>query len=229
MNTSGAATGPRAALVALVASIAVLSAGCAKTTTGTGASPTTTPSTSETPSAVATPPTTRSPSAPPPTPTATSATGVALTAVEWNSVYYGGIHFPTDCQPDVRQVAYVTPAPGVTDAAIVVSCHGGAGTPPSALLVFDKAEAATTPHMLQTLISYYDGLVFSSFSAEGASLSAAVSGYSLSGQPSSYFQTTLVWQWKGGEYQLQTTVPSHAPICGAPTCVPISSIGEATL
>jgi len=227
MNVGKASNRPRHVVIALVVSIGVAAVGCSR---GTGSGPhLTAPSSSETPSTATTTTIAVSPSASPTSPPS-SATGVALTSVSWSSVHYGGTYFPNDCSPDVRQVKYVTPAPTVTDAAVVVSCQSGAGTPPSALLLFDKADSSGTPHMLQSLISYYDALLFSSSSADGPSLSVIVSGYHVSSaQPSSFFHATLGWEWKDGDYRLQTTVPSHEPVCGAPACTPITTLGQATL
>lgn len=216
----GRGAGPWAVAAGL---LFTLMAGCTKTSTSSSAS--LTPTTSSVQSSSSPTPTASAVQ----TPSGSSATSAGLTSVDWKALYYGGTHFPTDCKPDVRQVKYVTPEPGVTEAAVVVSCQGGAGTPPSALLVFDNADT-TAPHLLQTLISYYDGLVFGSLSADGPSLAVAGNGYHVSpAEPSSYFYATLAWDWKDGEYQLRTSVPSHAPVCGAPTCTPITTIGQATL
>jgi hypothetical protein len=161
-----------------------------------------------------------------PAPTATSApattttpAGVALQSVQWSSVGYPiGPHCLGFNPPVlVAQVAYPAPAPGVQLAAVLVRCNVGAGTPPSALYIYDGASSTRSPHLAAALVTDGDGWQAGNFSGadplrvNGTSISLAVAGFSSTSLPNCCpdIRATLVWHWTGARYQLGSPIPPH--------------------
>lgn len=141
-------------------------------------------------------------------PTATP--GSIFMSVNWATMTY-----PVACGGQTVGVMATTGAPdGATSIAVVlVTCGAGAGSPPSAILVFDATGASGAPRLRQTLISYQDDwLVNSSGVTEvGDQLSASVYGYSSASVPHCCpdLHPTLRWQWSGGQYVAATAEPPH--------------------
>ena len=134
--------------------------------------------------------------------------GLPLQYVNWSAVSY-----PLDCAGVGygAGATYVTPQAGIQLALVLVSCKFGAGTPPSALLVYDRATSATTPHLLQILISDKDYWLANNVSGEGAHVSMKVAGYSSRSvvRASPDVTATFSWDWAGGMYHATSTPPPH--------------------
>jgi hypothetical protein len=144
--------------------------------------------------------------------------GVSLESVNWS-----GILYPIDCAPlpplqvspqyfHVYQVSYAAPHTGVKLAVVLVSCNAGAGTPPRTLLVYDRANSTTAPHLAQTLFDIHDNWVtFSGFSIAGATISIPVEGYSSANvcRACENISTTLTWAWQGSQYVETSHEPPH--------------------
>jgi hypothetical protein len=144
----------------------------------------------------------------------TTQAGVPLTSVDWAAVTY-----PAEARcghsfnPSVvvLQVAYATPAPGVARAVVEARCNSGAGTPSSEVYVYDRADAARSPHLAQTLITMTDNWQTRPLRLEGDTVSLPAYGFTTSSVPRCCpdVQTTLVWQWNGSDYALTSAVPPH--------------------
>jgi hypothetical protein len=151
--------------------------------------------------------------------TTTAQARVALQRVDWLSVVYPIDPHCTGFSPPVSvlQVAYPVPASGVQLAAVLVRCNAGAGTPPSALYVFDGATSTRSPHLLEALVTDADGWQAGSFSranpvsVNGASMSLTVAGSSSNSVPNCCpdVRATLGWHWTGSHYQLVSAIPPH--------------------
>jgi hypothetical protein len=176
------------------------------------------------PTVLSTPTTTTTTSTAPTTTTAPATTtttqaGVALQSVDWSSVVYPIDPHCTGFSPPVSllQVVYPVPASGVQLAAVLVRCNAGAGTPPAALYVFDRASSTRSPHLLEALVTDADGWQTGSFSGvnpvsvNGASINLAVAGFSSNALPNCCpdVRATLAWRWTGSHYQLVSAVPPH--------------------
>ncbi|MEA3076027.1 MAG: hypothetical protein QOF60_935, partial [Actinomycetota bacterium] len=85
-------------------------------------------------------------------PLAAAAT-LPLSQVAWASASY-----PVDCggQTSASDPIYAKPQPDTQVAIVFVTCTGGNGTPPSAVLVYDGAKSPAEPHLRQTLVRYQD-------------------------------------------------------------------------
>lgn len=133
-----------------------------------------------------------------------------LTAVDWSSMNYS-----VDCggQTTGSAVAYPSPQPGTQLAIVFVSCVAGAGSPPSAVLVYDNPSSADGPHLRQTLLTYQDNWApkQGGTNAAGPNLAINADGYSTDGIPRCCpdLHTTLTWTWIGNEYVATARVPSH--------------------
>jgi hypothetical protein len=143
----------------------------------------------------------------------TSAQGVVpLQNVSWSSVSY-----PVNCggQTTGTPAAYPSPAPGVQLAVVFVQCVHGAGSPPSAVLLYDHADTSTTPHLLQTLVTYQDDWspALHGVTSSGANLTIAVAGYT-SNAPRCCpdIQTSLTWVWQGTTYAETSQEPPHSQL-----------------
>lgn len=142
---------------------------------------------------------------------ASRAPGVPLSAVEWESLSY-----PVDCggQTTASAAAYPEPAPGKQLAIVHVTCKAGAGTPPSAVLVYDYAESTTSVHLTQTLLRYEDNWVPENggTTSQGPTLTISVYGYSTDDVPRCCpdLQPTLSWTWRQGTYVETGPQPPHA-------------------
>lgn len=135
--------------------------------------------------------------------------GVALAEVDWRSLDY-----PVDCggQTVGEALAYVEPVPGKNVAVVAVSCQAVAGSPPSAVLVYEHAEAADKATPSATLLEYNDNWTPLRTNASGTELTIVVSGYSSHdvAQCCPDMEVELVWAWSGDNYQLTTPQPEHA-------------------
>jgi hypothetical protein len=142
----------------------------------------------------------------------TTIAGIALQSVDWPNVAYpiacGSTFHPA---VTVQQVAYPTPAAGVQLAAVLARCNSGAGTPSSAVFVYDRATTTTTPHLAATLVAATDGWQTAGFTAAGASLSLPVNGFSSTSVANCCpdVHTTLTWNWLGAGYVPTGTPPFH--------------------
>jgi hypothetical protein len=174
------------------------------------ASPTSLQATSTTTSA---PTTTTSPA----TTTSTTPAGIALRSVQWSSVLYPMTsHCGTVFNPaiSVRQVAYPNPTPGVQLAAVLVRCNVGAGTPPVALYLYDRATSTRSPHLVETLVTDTDEWQANTFAVNGAMIDLPVAGFSSNAIPNCCpdVRTTLAWRWTGSTYQLLSSIPQHIKV-----------------
>lgn len=149
----------------------------------------------------------------PPTTTSTTQAGVALRTVRWASVVYP---IEPHCRPfspavSVRQVAYPVPVPGVQLAVVLVRCNSGAGTPPVAVYVYDRATSTGSPHLAGTLVTDGDGWQAATFGVNGATISLPVAGFSSGSLPNCCpdVRATLVWRWSGSKYELVSPIPPH--------------------
>ncbi len=162
-------------------------------------------------------PSTSSSSGGPATTTTTSpepaAAGIPLDTVDWSraAALDCGSTSQGPVATTVIQVAYPTPTPGKTVAVVLVRCDAGAGTPPTALFVFDRATSPTSAHPLQTLM---DGRpagpqaahppVGSNLTANGKTLTVHEDSYSTAAVPACCpdRHDDLTWQWTDGSYAL---------------------------
>lgn len=141
---------------------------------------------------------------------ASEATGVPLSSVEWESLQY-----PVDCggQTTGSAVAFPEPEPGAQVAVVFVTCVAGAGSPPSAVLVYDHADSANSAHLAQTLLPYEDNWIpeKDATTASGTKLTISVYGYSTESVPRCCpdIHTNLTWNWSSGEYVAAGPEPSH--------------------
>lgn len=139
------------------------------------------------------------------------APGVPLSAVAWESLSY-----PVDCggQTTASATAYPEPEPGKEVAIVQVTCKAGAGSPPSAVLVYDSAESTTSAHLAQTLLRYEDNWIPESgvTTSLGPTLTISVYGYSTDSVPRCCpdLHPTLSWTWRQGKYVATGPEPTHA-------------------
>lgn len=135
--------------------------------------------------------------------------GFALADVDWRSLDY-----PVDCGGETvgEVLAYAEPAPGKNVAVVAISCRAVAGSPPSAVLVYDHAEAANKATPAATLLEYNDNWTPLRTNASGTELTIVVSGYSSHdvAQCCPDMEVELVWAWSGDSYELTTPQPEHA-------------------
>jgi hypothetical protein len=149
----------------------------------------------------------------------TTQPGVPLQSVDWASVTYpvesrcGHTFSPP---VGVHQVASAAPASGVELAIVKVRCNSGAGTPSNEVYVYDRAATARTPHLAQTLVTMTDNWQALALSADGATVSLPVNGFSTSSVPRCCpdVHATLVWHWTGLQYALVSSVPPHVLLPG---------------
>jgi hypothetical protein len=146
----------------------------------------------------------------PPT-TAGRATTVPLTSVDWSSMTY-----PVNCggQTTGSAVAYPSPQPGTQLAIVLVSCVAGAGSPPSAALVYDGASSSGSAHLRQMLITYQDDWIPNGTMTNGPRLDIPVYGYSSTsvGRCCPDIHLTLSWAWNGTGYVETNREPSHSQL-----------------
>lgn len=175
-----------AALVVLVGTYALNSGGTERVNVTTGPSSTSTAPRSVT-SEVST--------------TAPPAGGVDLAAVRWEAVAY-----PVDCGPTtgtrVLDVQLAQPDALQRVALVMVACDAGAGSPPRTILVFDRADSPSTPHLAQILTQ--DGLdrITSTMTIQGATVATAGGTYSSAAIPRCCpdGEFTARWAWNGTRY-----------------------------
>jgi len=146
-----------------------------------------------------------------PSPTSTTVEDrVPLSSVNWASLSY-----PVDCggQTVGTAAAYPTPEPGRELAVVFVTCVAGAGNPPSAVLIYDRAESPTSANLAQTLLRYEDywtpeegGTV-----ASERQLAVSVYGYSSADVPRCCpdLNPQLTWEWVDGAYVATSPQPEH--------------------
>lgn len=143
--------------------------------------------------------------------------GTPLTDVDWESLDY-----PVECgdQTIGTAAAYPEPEPGVQLAVVFVTCVAGAGSPPSAVLVYDSADSPTSAHLSQTLLRYEDNWtpVEDGTTADGPDLSVRTRGYSTGDVPRCCpdLDVTHTWTWDGQGYTPTTAArgggTSHATL-----------------
>jgi len=116
----------------------------------------------------------------------------------------------------VEESTYADPAPGVRLAIVLVRCNAGAGTPPVALYVYDKATSRVAAHLAETLIKDSDNWQAGAVNAAGTTISLEVAGFSSNNVPNCCpdVQAALTWEWDGTRYRLTSDVPPH--ITGLP-------------
>lgn len=141
-----------------------------------------------------------------------SSGGVPLDTVDWAAVSY-----PVGCggTPVGTVAGYPEPMPAHQLAVVYVQCAHGAGSPPSAVLVYDYATSSKTPHLFQTLLTYQDDWspAPKGFSATGSQLSIHVYGYNGSApRCCPNINTTLYWSWTGSSYRETSSEPTHATL-----------------
>lgn len=135
--------------------------------------------------------------------------GSALRAADWE-----GQSYPVDCGGETTGTAatYAEPEPGRDVAVIFVTCKHEAGTPPSAVLVYEADENGD-PRLLQTLLKYEDNWTpdDESVTASVTALSFVVSGYSSFDVPRCCpdIRTKLSWNWSRGQYVATGPEPDH--------------------
>jgi hypothetical protein len=211
-------SGPRAAMAALVAAAVVAAVVGVVTRLDTGGRHDIATIDSTASSSSSTPPTTAPTTTWPPTTTGTPTTrpGVALRTVQWASVVYpmhrdcGNVMNPP---VSVGQVAYPVPTAGVQLAVVLVRCTVGAGTPPVAVYVYDRATSARAPHLAETLVTDTDGWQAGNSVAGDATIALPVAGFSSNALPNCCpdVRTTLRWRWTGSSYRLVSAIPPHIP------------------
>lgn len=141
------------------------------------------------------------------------ATALLFSGVDWASLSY-----PVSCggQTVGLASAYTSPEPTAHLAVVMVSCRAGAGSPPSAVLVFDNSGPAGAPKLRQTLLSYQDDWLPAKdeTTVSGNSLSVTVYGYSRASIPHCCpdIHTTLTWSWSGGTYMATGPAPTHVQL-----------------
>lgn len=157
-------------------------------------------------------------SAPPATSPPPTSTALSLDSVNWPSVAFPVAAHCRAFQPPVTvlQTAYADPAPGVHLAILLVKCNVGAGTPPVALYVYDRAISLGVAHLTTTLISDFDNWQGGAVNVSGSVINMPVAGFSSNSVPNCCpdVRTTLVWVWNGSNYQMTSGVPPH--ITGVP-------------
>lgn len=138
----------------------------------------------------------------------------ALESVDWAKVRY-----PFDCGETLQgavgwrvwDVAYAKPASGAEMALVLVTCNAGAGTPPIALLVYDRADSATSAHLAQTLVRTDDNWQANHVVDDAGAVSIPVHGFSSAEIPRCCpdLSATLTWRWNGNSYQPTNAEPAH--------------------
>lgn len=85
--------------------------------------------------------------------TASSAASTSLPGVDWASMAY-----PISCGGATTGSVggSANPEPSVNLTIVFVSCVAGAGSPPSAVLIYDNVGPGGNPHLRQQLLSYQD-------------------------------------------------------------------------
>lgn len=150
-------------------------------------------------------------------PGSTGPAGVPLSSVSWSQVAY-----PFDCDQfgyaleSVRAanpVMYAQPEHGKTVAVVAVRCNAGAGSPPTALLVYDGATAAAEPHLLQTLQSVEEDRLVTSLAASGPRVTESFDGYSSSAitRCCPDVHASAAWVWSGRRYQPEVHATLRCP------------------
>lgn len=137
--------------------------------------------------------------------TAPPAGGVDLATVRWEAVAY-----PVDCGPTtgtrVLEVQLAQPDALQRVALVMVACGAGAGagagSPPRTILVFDRADSPSTPHLVQILAQ--DGLerITATMTVQGATVTTAGGTYSSAAIPRCCpdGEFTARWAWNGTRY-----------------------------
>ncbi|HLI55457.1 MAG TPA: hypothetical protein VKY26_00355 [Actinomycetota bacterium] len=155
---------------------------------------------------------TTSPPGPSPSP-------LALQSVDWAAVTLDLLSCgpPGPSSPPaatVAQVSYVQPDPDHQLAVVLASCTAGAGAPPDALYVFDRATSPTGAHLLQTLLPPTLDRLAPSFTvapAASASTPTALTGQSVTVQEAAFssgsvpdccpdLKYPVTWSWNGDAY-----------------------------
>ena len=140
-------------------------------------------------------------------PTPTTAGPATL---DWSSRFY-----PVDCGGPTTGtvVAYATPQDGTDLSLVFVTCTANAGSPPSAMLIFDNAISAAEARLRQTLLTYQDYWLpdKSGVTVQGPVLKIPAYGYSSDVVPRCCpdLRTTLTWVWNGAEYVMTSGQPAH--------------------
>ena len=138
--------------------------------------------------------------------------GVALQDVDWAAVQY-----PVSCggTPTATRETPLAPGPGSQLELVFVQCVHGAGSPPSAALVYDYATSATTPHLEQALFTYQDDWspVPGGVASNPPELSIRVDGYTgRTPRCCPDIQTILTWTWTGTSYRETSSEPPHTQL-----------------
>ncbi|HZT66195.1 MAG TPA: PASTA domain-containing protein [Acidimicrobiales bacterium] len=138
--------------------------------------------------------------------------GVPLQDVDWAAVSY-----PVSCggTPAATKLMPLTPAPGLHLELVFVQCPHGAGSPPSAALVYDYASSSTSPHLEQTLFTYQDDWlpVPGGVSSNPPAVSIRVDGYTgRTPRCCPDIHATLTWTWAGATYQETSSEPTHSQL-----------------
>lgn len=136
---------------------------------------------------------------------------VPLSEVRWDDVTY-----PMDCDGfgwNVLEVVLTEPEAGVEVAVVLVACDAGAGTPPRSIFVYERADTATDPDLLQTL--WQDGqlTITATVAASGAELVATGDTYSSREVPRCCpdVTSTTTWSWNGDGYEEQSSDAPREP------------------
>ncbi len=147
---------------------------------------------------------------PAPTAASTPSAAAAFAGVDWSSLSY-----PVSCggKATASPAVFMRPDAANALAVVLVSCGAGAGSPPSAVLVFDNFGPGGGPHLRQTLLNYQDNWLVSRtvVSALGTELMISPYGYSASNVPRCCpdLHPTLTWSWSGERYIPAAPEPAH--------------------
>jgi hypothetical protein len=140
------------------------------------------------------------------TTSAAPAGGVPLQSVDWSTavVLDCGSTRAGTVRAVIMQVLYPQPAPGMTVAVVMARCDAGAGSPPTSLIVYDRATSRTSAHQLQVLMdgSSPDGAIASGFTAADKTIRSDIVEYSSPNIPRCCPDQhyTRTWVWQGDSY-----------------------------
>lgn len=152
-------------------------------------------------------------STPSATPSSTTSQSPSLASVDWSSQQY-----PVACGGTTtgRELAEGTTSSGVQVAVVAVTCRAGAGSPPSAVLVYDNTGPNGAPNLRQTLLTYEDDWLVLPSTAVLTQSHFAVDVYGYSSSSVSRccpdVRTTLGWTWNGSSYVKDTAEPPHSTL-----------------
>ena len=136
--------------------------------------------------------------------------GAPLSNVQWDEVAY-----PMDCADvgwNVLDVMYTRHGAETAVAVLLVACDAGAGSPPRAIYVYDRAESATEPRLLQALWQDSWRTLLGTLDLDGVELVATGTTYSSQDIPRCCpdGEITVRWRW---------TERGYAPVGGLPAAV----------